>query len=64
MDLVVQYNSGNGQIVPTEANDATEFMNDFTPITFNAPVSHPHMALAVGKEIFVPDLVRDPPNRN
>ena len=44
--------------MPTEANDPTEFVNDFTPITFNAPVSHPHMALDVGNEVFVPDLVR------
>ena len=54
----MKYNSGNGEIIPTEGNDPTEFVNDFSLITFNAPVSHPHMALEVGREVFVPDLVR------
>ena len=54
----MKYNSGNGEIIPTEGNDPTEFVNDFSLITFNAPVSHPHMALEVGCEVFVPDLVR------
>ena len=43
--------------MPTQAGNPLEFMSDFTPIKFDAPVSHPHMALERGNEVFVPDLV-------
>ena len=56
--LCLQYNTGNGKIVPTSA-DGLQF-SDAPLITFPAEVSHPHMALAHGNEVFVPDLVRPP----
>ena len=47
--------------MPTE-EDPTQFVAGSPVITFPAPVapavSHPHMALEVGQEVFVPDLVR------
>ncbi|KAM5537091.1 hypothetical protein V8D89_009237 [Ganoderma adspersum] len=56
---VMNYNSGNGLFVPTESEDPLEFVSSYTPVTFNAPVSHPHMALEHGNEVFVPDLGAD-----
>ncbi|KAI1798203.1 putative isomerase YbhE [Ganoderma leucocontextum] len=56
---VMNYGSGNGLIVPTESEDPLEFVSSYTPITFNATVSHPHMALQHGNEVFVPDLGAD-----
>lgn len=41
-------------IIPT--TDPLHFSRDASLITFPAPVSHPHMALQHGEEIFVPDL--------
>lgn len=43
--------------MPTEQGNPLEFSSDHPLITFNAPVSHPHMALEHGCEVFVPDLV-------
>ncbi|KAI0717390.1 putative isomerase YbhE [Cerioporus squamosus] len=56
---VFNYNSGDGEIVPTQTGNPLEFTSDYTPIKFNAPVSHPHMALEHGSELFVPDLGAD-----
>ncbi|KAJ3554002.1 hypothetical protein NM688_g3325 [Phlebia brevispora] len=56
---VMNYNTGNGMIVPTTP-DALHFSVSEAPlITFPAPVSHPHMALQHGDEVFVPDLGAD-----
>ncbi|KAL1944023.1 hypothetical protein VTO73DRAFT_3841 [Trametes versicolor] len=55
---VMNFGSGNGLIIPTEA-DPLEFTEGAPLISFNAPVSHPHMALEVGSEVFVPDLGAD-----
>lgn len=53
-----QFGGGNGVIVPTE-EDPTQFVADAPIITFgDVSTSHPHMALEVGSEVFVPDLVR------
>ncbi|PIL27506.1 hypothetical protein GSI_10657 [Ganoderma sinense ZZ0214-1] len=58
----MNYGSGNGVIVPT-GQDPTKFSSGAPVLTFPAPaapaVSHPHMALQVGKEVFVPDLGAD-----
>ncbi|EJF63677.1 putative isomerase YbhE [Dichomitus squalens LYAD-421 SS1] len=58
----MNFGSGNGVIVPTE-EDPTQFVSGAPVITFPAPpspaVSHPHMALEVGSEVFVPDLGAD-----
>ncbi|CDO70096.1 hypothetical protein BN946_scf184806.g23 [Trametes cinnabarina] len=54
-----KYDTGNGLIVPTEKGNPLEFTSDYSLITFNAPVSHPHMALEHGSEVFVPDLGAD-----
>ncbi|KAL1944018.1 hypothetical protein VTO73DRAFT_3836 [Trametes versicolor] len=56
---IMNYNSGNGFVVPTEKGNPLEFTSDHPLITFNAPVSHPHMALEHGSEVFVPDLGAD-----
>ncbi|KAI0777681.1 putative isomerase YbhE [Trametes elegans] len=56
---VMNYGSGNGIIVPTEESNPLAFQSDYSLISFDAPVSHPHMALEVGKEVFVPDLGAD-----
>ncbi|KAL7284193.1 hypothetical protein ACG7TL_001475 [Trametes sanguinea] len=56
---VMNYDTGNGLIVPTERHNPLEFTSDYALITFNAPVSHPHMALEHGSEVFVPDLGAD-----
>ncbi|KAI8970588.1 putative isomerase YbhE [Trametes punicea] len=56
---IMNYDTGNGLIVPTEKDNPLEFLSDYSLITFNAPVSHPHMALEHGQEVFVPDLGAD-----
>lgn len=56
---VVNYDSGNGVVIPTTF-DPLHFDKNAMPITFPPPstgMSHPHMALQDGDEIFVPDLV-------
>jgi hypothetical protein len=56
---IMNYSSGNGRIIPTTISPE-QFGTDAPVITFPPPaggVSHPHMALQHGKEIFVPDLV-------
>ncbi|KAI0764966.1 putative isomerase YbhE [Fomes fomentarius] len=55
----MNFGGGNGVIVPTE-EDPTQFVADAPIITFgDASTSHPHMALEVGSEVFVPDLGLD-----
>jgi len=54
---IMDYNSGTGQITPT-TSDPLQF-ESAQPITFPAPVSHPHMALENGDEVLVPDLGAD-----
>ncbi|KAH9849366.1 putative isomerase YbhE [Lenzites betulinus] len=56
---IMNYGSGNGLIVPTEKGNPLEFLSDHPVITFDAAVSHPHMALEHGSEVFVPDLGAD-----
>ncbi|KAF7977386.1 hypothetical protein HWV62_4001 [Athelia sp. TMB] len=58
---VVNYNSGTGLIIPT-TSDPLHFSNSASLITFPPPaggVSHPHMALQYGNEVFVSDLGAD-----
>lgn len=59
---ILNYNSGNGRIIPTDPTDGTRFINTAPEISFPQPappnVSHPHMALQHGTEVLVPDLVR------
>lgn len=50
----MQYNSGDGLIMPT--SNPLDFESG-SLITFPAEVSHPHMALQNGNEVLVPDLV-------
>lgn len=53
------YGDGTGRIIPT-ASDPLYFVQDSATITFPPPdggVSHPHMALELGEEVLVPDLV-------
>ncbi|KAM5533415.1 hypothetical protein V8D89_012965 [Ganoderma adspersum] len=56
---VVNFDGGNALVVPTESEDPLEFVSSFTPIVFDAPVSHPHMILEHGSEVFIPDLGAD-----
>ncbi|KAH9896868.1 putative isomerase YbhE [Cubamyces lactineus] len=56
---IMNYDTGNGLIVPTEKGNPLEFVPEYSLITFDAPVSHPHMALEHGSEVFVPDLGAD-----
>lgn len=56
---VMNYNTGNGRFIPTTGSPST-FDKDAPTISFPRPpgaVSHPHMALEYGDEVFVPDLV-------
>jgi 6-phosphogluconolactonase (cycloisomerase 2 family) len=56
---IVNYMGGNAEIIPT-TSDPLHFARNSALITFPPPeggVSHPHMALQNGNEIFVPDLV-------
>ncbi|KAF8178919.1 Lactonase, 7-bladed beta-propeller-domain-containing protein [Pholiota molesta] len=58
---VMNYNSGNGRIIPTTA-EQSKFVTSAPVITFPPPVggvSHPHMALEHKDEILVPDLGGD-----
>jgi hypothetical protein len=62
IELFLQYGSGNGHVFPTTP-DPEHFDASSSPLitfpTFPAPsegVSHPHMALEHGEEVFVPDL--------
>jgi len=59
---IMNYGSGDGEIIPTVAG-GTKFDNSTTVlVTFPPPpggVSNPHMAYEHGKEIFVPDLGGD-----
>ena len=56
----VNYGSGNGSFIPTTMDGKT-FVSSSSFVNFPAPappnVSHPHMALEYGEEVFVPDLV-------
>ncbi|KAI0717392.1 putative isomerase YbhE, partial [Cerioporus squamosus] len=55
----MNFGSGNGVFIPTE-EDPTAFVTGSPVITFPATAtSHPHMALEVGSEVFVPDLGGD-----
>ncbi|KAJ7282251.1 Lactonase, 7-bladed beta-propeller-domain-containing protein [Mycena rebaudengoi] len=64
---IMNYSSGNGRIIPTTSSP-DQFDNDAPTIVFPPPppdtpnpnkVSHPHMAVQHGKEVFVPDLGSD-----
>ncbi|KAJ6455153.1 Lactonase, 7-bladed beta-propeller-domain-containing protein [Mycena sanguinolenta] len=59
---IMNYGSGNGEIIPT-VNGGTKFDNSTTVlVTFAPPFngsSNPHMAYEHGNEIFVPDLGGD-----
>ncbi|THH31642.1 hypothetical protein EUX98_g2531 [Antrodiella citrinella] len=54
---IMNYNSGNGLIVPT-TTDPLHF-GSANLITFPFNGSHPHMAVQHGSEVFVPDLGAD-----
>ncbi|KAH9896869.1 putative isomerase YbhE [Cubamyces lactineus] len=56
---VVNYGSGNALFVPTEENDPAQFTTDYSLVTFDAPISNPHMVLEYGSEVFIPDLGAD-----
>lgn len=56
---VMNYNTGNGRVVPTNEGlvfDQNAAVETF-PLENSTSVSHPHMALEHGGEIYVPDLV-------
>ncbi|KAJ3483213.1 hypothetical protein NLI96_g6466 [Meripilus lineatus] len=55
---IMNYGSGNGLIIPT-ARDPMHFARNAGLISFPASVSHPHMAVQHGNEVFVPDLGAD-----
>ncbi|KAJ7878759.1 Lactonase, 7-bladed beta-propeller-domain-containing protein [Mycena olivaceomarginata] len=59
---IMNYSSGNGRFIPTTTSP-DHFDDSSAPvITFPPPaggVSHPHMALQHGTEVFVPDLGGD-----
>ncbi|KAJ7100693.1 Lactonase, 7-bladed beta-propeller-domain-containing protein [Mycena belliarum] len=60
---ILNYSSGNGRIIPTTTSPA-EFSDNapvisFPPQAASGGVSHPHMALQHGNEIFVSDLGGD-----
>ncbi|KAH9920007.1 putative isomerase YbhE [Epithele typhae] len=57
----MNFGSGNGLFIPTQ-EDPLQLVSGSPLITFPPPtggVSHPHMALEVGEEVFVPDLGGD-----
>ncbi|KAI0794979.1 putative isomerase YbhE [Abortiporus biennis] len=54
---IMNYNSGNGMIIPT-TSDPLHF-GSAPLITFPFTGSHPHMALQHGSEVFIPDLGAD-----
>ena len=53
----MKYRSGSALVIPTEVGDPLEFVSAFTPASFGAPVSRPHMVLEYGNELLVPDIV-------
>jgi 6-phosphogluconolactonase (cycloisomerase 2 family) len=56
---IMNYGSGNGEMIPT-VSDPLHFSQNASLITFPPPdggVSHPHMALEHGAEVFISDLV-------
>ena len=56
---IVNYNGGNAEFIPT-TSDPLQFSKRPALITFPVPdtkVSHPHMALQYGSEVFIADLV-------
>jgi 6-phosphogluconolactonase (cycloisomerase 2 family) len=58
---VVNYSAGTGMVVPT-TTDGLHFDRGATTITFTPPstcMSHPHMTLQHGNEVFVPDKGAD-----
>ncbi|KAJ6596340.1 Lactonase, 7-bladed beta-propeller-domain-containing protein [Mycena vulgaris] len=59
---IMNYGSGDGEIIPT-VNGGTKFDNATSLLLTFAPppggVSHPHMAVEHGKEVFIPDLGGD-----
>ncbi|KAF9450821.1 putative isomerase YbhE [Macrolepiota fuliginosa MF-IS2] len=58
---VMNYNTGDGRIIPI-TDSPLRFNNDTPVITFPRPagaVSHPHMVLEHGNEVFIPDLGQD-----
>ncbi|KAJ7040655.1 Lactonase, 7-bladed beta-propeller-domain-containing protein [Mycena alexandri] len=61
---ILNYSSGNGRIIPTTTSPE-HFDNNsapvitFPPIAASGGVSHPHMALQHGTEVFVSDLGGD-----
>ncbi|KIJ49189.1 hypothetical protein M422DRAFT_161791 [Sphaerobolus stellatus SS14] len=60
---ILNYNSGNGLVVPLQNNLVNFVTNPAPPlITFNPapnPLSHPHEGAEVGNQLFVPDLGAD-----
>ncbi|CAK5262005.1 unnamed protein product [Mycena citricolor] len=59
---VVNYGSGTGRVIVTSESSASHFLNNTPAITFTPPpgnLSHPHMAVEYGHEIFIPDLGSD-----
>lgn len=57
---VMNYGSGNASFIPTSSDGETFNPSAASSITFTPPaggVSHPHMALEYGDEVFIPDLV-------
>jgi len=56
---IANYAGGNAEVIPT-TSDPLHFARNATLITFPPPeggVSHPHMSLQYGNELFIPDLV-------
>ncbi|KAJ7618292.1 Lactonase, 7-bladed beta-propeller-domain-containing protein [Mycena polygramma] len=59
---IMNYGSGNGEIIPTVAGGKKFDNSTSVLLTFPPPpggVSNPHMAYQYGKEVFVPDLGGD-----
>ncbi|KAJ7635685.1 Lactonase, 7-bladed beta-propeller-domain-containing protein, partial [Mycena polygramma] len=59
---IMNYGSGNGEIIPTTAGGKKFDNSTSVLLTFPPPpggVSNPHMAYQYGKEVFVPDLGGD-----
>jgi hypothetical protein len=55
----MNYGSGNGRVIPARGGlvfDRNAAVDNF-PLKNSTAISHPHMALEHGSEIFVPDLV-------
>ncbi|KAI0330347.1 putative isomerase YbhE [Cubamyces sp. BRFM 1775] len=56
---IVNYGSGNALFVSTDDCDPAQFTTQYSLITFDAPVSNPHMVLEHGSEVYIPDLGAD-----